>query len=301
MFPVAGRKLYNSIMFEVISTREFATITFFGILYISSFIKSKKMRADTWKFLSIVFDPRAFLIFDWFAIYETSLLLCITYLPFWKNAYYKDFVFWIFLCGFPFLISCNDNNQKSFRKIIWTQFFFSSISEYLTGLITFNLFVEYFLLIACSFLVIIDYLIEKEGHSSWILKGILGAFSVAIIIATIVKGANDFEKYDSIETIIKMLIPIGFYFSSVPYYYFFILIARYQELFCIINSLEKKYNKHTARKREALIWCGLSIDKVKIFRQLYPRYPNFTKDHFISITRKKLSIDQLMEMLLPYD
>ena len=227
------------------------------------------------------------------------MLLFLSYLPFWKCIYYKDFAFWLLLCGYPTLIGNNRTDQKGFRDLIWKQFIVSSIAEYLTGLITFNLLVEYVLLIICSFLVIFDTYIETSGRSSKLLKTVLGIIGITIITMTIRKVHNEFEHYNNLETLIKMLIPIGLYLSSIPFLYFYSLISRYQELFCIISLTEEKNDTHSMRRREALLWCGLCLKRVLSFRLLYPRYPDFTKEQFRLIIRKKLTIDQLMDIIYP--
>ena len=231
-------------MFEVISTREFATITVLGTIFAFCLIKNKNMRTSTINLLASIFNPRAFLILDFFAIYETLLLLAVTYLPFWNNIYYKDFVFWLLLCGFPALINNNGTDLAGFRKLIWKQFIFSSIAEFLTGLITFSLLTEYIILILGGFLLLLDSFSETKGMSFNLLKTLIGILSVTLIAMTIYRAIDDFNNYSNAETLIKMLIPLCFYLSSVPYFYCFILFCRYQELFRFIAFCEKKDITH---------------------------------------------------------
>lgn len=288
-------------MFEVISTREFAAITVLGTIFVICLFKNKNARTCTIILLSSIFDPRAFLILDIFAIYELLLLLAVTYLPLWKNTYHKDFVFWLLLCGYPVLINNNKTDIEGFRKLIWKQFLFSTIAEFLFGLITFSLLVEYIIILFGGFLVTMDIISEKQGRPIKPLKVLIRMISITLTVMTVHKAIDDFNNYRNVETLIKLLIPLFFYISSVPYFYFFILICRYQDLFLFIANQEKKANYHSKRKKEALLWCGLNIDRVAAFRQLYPIYPSFTKEQFRLITSKKLTIEQLMNIVYPDD
>ena len=143
-------------MFDIISTREFAHITLYGSVILFCFIKSEKLRHSLFSLIKLIFNPKAFLIFDFFTLYEAVMLLPITYLPFWKNAFYKDFIFWVILGGYPALLKNLKTSNADFRKMVFKQFIFSSAVEYLTGMITFNLLVEYFLCIFFSILIIAD-------------------------------------------------------------------------------------------------------------------------------------------------
>ena len=152
-------------MFEIISAREFAAITVLGSIFVFCLVRYKRIRTSTINLLESIFNPRAFLIFDIFAIYELLLLLAVTYLPFGENIYYKDFVFWLFLCGYPALINNIKTDLAGFRKLIWKQFLFSTIAEYLSGLITFSLLAEYIILLFGGFLFILDAVAEAQGKT----------------------------------------------------------------------------------------------------------------------------------------
>lgn len=279
-------------MFDIISTREFAHITLYGSVILFCFIKSEKLRHSLVSFIKLLFNPKAFLIFDFFTLYEAVMLLPITYLPFWKNTFYKDFIFWVILGGYPALLKYLKTSNADFRKMIFKQFIFSLAVEYLTGMITFNLVVEYFLCIFFSILIIADDYAEKQRHPLNCIKSIIFVSGIVLLAMTIRKSVIDFKNYNNMDTIIKMLIPICAYISSIPFLYMFIIIAKYEELFCLINGLERS-NSHVTRKKDAFLWCGLNIDRISIFRKLYPLNREFTKKEFEDLYYKRVSIEEL--------
>lgn len=286
-------------LFDIISTREFAHITLLGLLFLILFARSKQLRNSTSKLIKLILEPKTFLIFDLFALYETTILLFVTYHPLWKNAFCKDFLFWIALGGFPALMNNLRMSKKEFRKMILKCFLYSSFVEYIAGLVTFNLMLEYILCIVVSFLtVFIAYSKDNKAISN-IGESILGFIGVILIILTLHKGISNYKEYSSLDTFIKMIIPVFFFISSIPYIYCFIVYAKYEELFCIIGILREKQESTPNRKRDALLWCRLDIDKISVFRKLFPINPSFTKQEFEKVVRKRITIEQLQDQWFP--
>lgn len=282
-------------LFDIISTREFAHITLLGSLFLILFARSKQLRNSTAKLINLILEPKTFLIFDLFALYETTILLFVTYHPLWKNAFYKDFLFWIALGGFPALMNNLRMSKKEFRKMILKCFILSSFAEYIAGLVTFNLIIEYILCIMVSFLTVFVAYSKDNKAISIIGELILGLIGVVLIILTLRKGISNYKEYSSLDSFIKMMIPVFFFISSIPYIYCFIVYAKYEELFCIIDHLREKQESTPNRKRDALLWCRLDTDKISIFRKLFPINPGFTKQEFENVVRKKIMIEQLQE------
>lgn len=282
-------------MLNFFSTRELAHISLFGTLFVLLFIRSKKLRQSTTKLIKFIFEPKTFLIFDLFSLYVILILLPLTYHPLWENYYYKDFVFWILLGGYPTLINNIRTTNKEFRHIIWNQFIYSSFVEYLTGLITFNLLVEYALCILFSFLFIFDAYSKDKGNGIKLYKYIIILAEIILLAITIKTGISNFKEYSSRTTIIKMLIPIFFYVLSIPYIYGFIVYANYEELFCIIGFLEEKKQAPPNRKKDAINWCGINIDRIRVFRNLFSTNSFFTKQDLNDVYNKRKTIEQLTE------
>ncbi len=283
------------LMFDILSTREFAHISLFAFVFFYSLAKSEGVRKSTKKLILLVFEPAAFLIFDLFALFEVIVLLFVSNLNFWEPVYYKDFIFWLVLGGFPALFQDMRISKEGFRKMIWKHFIWSTVVEFITGLITFSLFTEYLICIFGTFMVLFNYHAEANGHPWRLGQAIMGIFVLTLMGATIYKGIASFNEYGNKETLIKLLIPLGFYCSSIPYLYLFYLFSRYQELFVIISMLEKRNMSPPNRKRDALSWCRGNLDKLSAFRRLYPRNPYFTKDEFLLVCNKTLTVEELID------
>ena len=174
-------------------------------------------------------------------------------------------------------------------------FILSSFAEYIAGLVTFNLIIEYILCIIVSFLTVFVAYSKDNKAISIIGELILGLIGVVLIILTLRKGISNYKEYSSLDSFIKMMIPVFFFISSIPYIYCFIVYAKYEELFCIIDHLREKQESTPNRKRDALLWCRLDTDKISIFRKLFPINPGFTKQEFENVVRKKIMIEQLQE------
>ena len=80
----------------------------------------------------------------------------------------------------------------------------------------------------------------------------------------------------------------------------FIVISKYEELFCLINVIERS-NSHATRKKDAFLWCGLNIDRISVFRKLYPLNREFTKKEFEDLYYKRVSIEELEDKWFPDD
>ena len=248
-------------LFDIISTREFAHITLLGSLFLILFARSKQLRNSLTKLIKLMLEPKTFLILDLFALYETIILLFVTYHPLWKSEFFKDFIFWITLGGFPALMNNLRMSKKEFRKMILKCFILSSFAEYIAGLVTFNLIIEYILCIIVSFLTVFVAYSKDNKAISNIGESILGFIGVVLIILTLRKCIGNYKEYSSLDTLIKMIIPVFFFITSVPYIYCFIVYAKYEELFCIIDLLREKQESTPNRKRDALQWCRLDTDK----------------------------------------
>lgn len=283
-------------MFNVISTREFANMSLFAFIFFYCSIRNPKIYKNLLKIFKMILHPKIFLIFDFFTIYSLLILLCITYKSFWDNYYYKDFCFWIVLCGYPTLFEVIKMNLKDFKHLILKQFMFNTFAEYMTGLITFNIVLEYLICIVCFVFVLLPYCVkDSKKELSSICNSVIMAVSLFLTVMTISKGIINFKDYNQIETIIKLLIPVSFSILSVPFLYIYMLYCRYEELFCIINHLQKRNQVPSNRKRDALLWCGFNIDKIIIFRKLFPSNPYFTIEEFKDVTKGRITIDQLRE------
>lgn len=287
----------NKNLFDVVSTREFAHITVFGFVFLFCFIRSEKVRNNTKRLINLIFDPKIFLILDLFTLYETIILLMVSYSPFWDCSYYKDYFFWLFLCGFPVFLN-QKKSKKEFKQMILQLFLYSSIVEFLSGLITFSLAFEFVLCIVCSFIIL--FTANPSGNKKTRILGetMLGIIGLILTIMTIQKGIKNFNDYKSIDVFIRFLFPICFYFSSLPFIYGFTVYCKYEELFRIIDFLCNKQPNTPNRKKDVFHWCKFNIDKIGVFRKLFPRKPDFTKQEFEEVFKKRHTIDQLQERWL---
>lgn len=126
-------------MINILSTREFASISLFTLVFMLALCKNQTLRHNTKKLIKQLLQPELFLLMDLLLIYELLIILLISRFTFWQNRYYKEFSFWILFGCYPALFNISHKNIKEFKKMIMTQFLFSSFVEFLSGLITFSL------------------------------------------------------------------------------------------------------------------------------------------------------------------
>lgn len=263
-------------MFDIFTSREIATFTWFCILIIWGFtVKSvREAFADVIKALCKQFFIISFIIL---LGYELSILSVLFRLPFWDENLTKDWIFWFIFAGVPTCYNSVSNyrDKHYFRKVVIDNVKFAVIIEFLTSTYTFGMIAE--LIILPILIVVIFcqvYTKHKEDYrSTHIVFSVMEVlFGLAIIINAIIKAISDYASFGTITTWVSFVLPLIMTIVSLPVMYLFAVGSAYSDIGMRLKS-NKYLDKTMLRKMKRIILrlCGVRLKKLRIVSTDYPK------------------------------
>ena len=265
-------------IFDVFTTREVAlafwlTITLIVLLIVENIRKNIIIfikRLITIKIIIFYLIPIIYSIFFSFCLYE-----CLLNTDLWRTEYTKSVLFWTFFSGLPLCTYVVSGGLETgyFKKMVLDGFRFTVFVEYLTGLFTFNLFVEIIILpIFSIFFLLHDFTKTEEEYSELktLFSIIIGFILIGYFAFTGIVAYSTYQSLDIIEVIIGFSIPIILSIMFIPIIYLFALYAKYELIICKmkIKNYDGK-NIEIFRIIKIFHACGLSYKKLNHFEKHY--------------------------------
>ena len=259
-------------MFDVFSTREVA-IAIYILLLIVFLLSNKQTRSIAINMIGNALKKPIITVFLIIVGYGTIITLILSNFDFWKTIYLKDIIFWILFIGVPISFSAVENKEKDFFKsIVFRNFAFSALVEFVFGTFTLHFVVELilqpivFLLTAVQIKTMHDDENKQVNNiCNWLLS-IIGFVIIGLTIEEIVIQIRELNKFD---LLISFLTPIVYSFVFVPLAYIIAVYAKYEDIFCMFWFNDRTTEKAIAksRRKQAIKTCGLSYKKQKQFKK----------------------------------
>ena len=258
----------------VLSTRESAFIFWVLIFLLFLFLK-KELRYLLFKLIKDLFSKKLSILLLVYFLYVSLITVVFAMLPFWNTIYIKDIIIWSLFSGSINYINAmsRDSDENYIRNLIIKNFKIIIIFNFIFNTFTLNFYVE---LLIFPILVVLPLCSVINNNISKIVDYITGIIGIYIFWGTLKVLLNQFNNLNLFHTLKSFLIPIMYFFLTLPLIYVVLLYYRYDSLFLRIKF--KCANNVIGRVRciEVLKTCNISLKKVL----------NFEKDYLNKIYRK---------------
>lgn len=277
-------------MFEMFSTREIALGIYLFLLIFYIFI-NKKVRSSAIVLMKVALRRQLLVPFCIIWVYAIIFIYTVSNIELWNWYYIKDVLIWVIFMGIPICFKAIDRNtdNRYFFNIIFNNFKFIAIVEFLISNFTFALWIELLL----QFILLLVYMMQaiaerKEEYkpAKKLIDIVIAIISLFIIIATFKIALNTYSEHNISEYVISFIIPVVLSIIYVPVAYMMAIYSRYEMLFIRMKFKEPKTKKIIRQHRLAVIKnCRLSIKRIIKFERTYmPKmYVNMNQEEFEKI------------------
>ena len=258
----------------VLSTRESAFIFWVLIFLLFLFLK-KELRYLLFKLIKDLFSKKLSILLLVYFLYVSLITVVFAMLPFWNTIYIKDIIIWSLFSGSINYINAisRDSDENYIRNLIIKNFKIIIIFNFIFNTFTLNFYVE---LLIFPILVVLPLCSVINNNISKIVDYITGIIGIYIFWGTLKVLLNQFNNLNLFHTLISFLIPIMYFFLTLPLIYVVLLYYRYDSLFLRIKFQCANNVIGRVRCIEVLKKCNISLKKVL----------NFEKDYLNKIYRK---------------
>lgn len=270
----------------VLSTRESAFIFWVLIFLLFLFLK-KELRYLLFKLIKDLFSKKLSILLLVYFLYVSLITVVFAMLPFWNTIYIKDIIIWSLFSGSINYINAmsRDSDENYIRDLIIKNFKIIIIFNFIFNTFTLNFYVE---LLIFPILVVLPLCSVINNNISKIVDYITGIIGIYIFWGTLKVLLNQFNNLNLFHTLISFLIPIMYFFLTLPLIYVVLLYYRYDSLFLRIKF--KCANNVIGRVRciEVLKTCNISLKKVLHFEKDYLNkiYRKMTDEEFYDLIYK---------------
>lgn len=277
-------------MMNIFTSREIASAIWLTIVLVFILL-NPKLRKSVFKLIKSTTTKKILIPFLVIVLYSIVLVILASNLAFWEWIYLKNVTFWVIFAGIPVCFGAITikNDDQFFIRILTKNLRFIVIIEFLMSTFTFNIVAELILIPCLTFLVLLDAVSntkEEWDKVKKLLSIILTAVGFTILGITIKVAIESYITLNTIDLLVKFLIPIVLSMFFIPIAYAFAVLSKYEELFIMMSFREVKDKKVKKMHRWELIKaCKLSYKKITYFRkhQLKKMYVNMSQDDFYDI------------------
>jgi hypothetical protein len=289
----------------IFSNREIATIVWLGLFLIIAMF-NRGVRKSFKNVIKTLFSWKIIVYCISSIMYFLLLLYLINKIVVLDLNLVKDSVFWFLPSGLA--LTANSFSSKSEKDIIKKHILenvkFTIFIEFIIATYVFPLLLE---LVLIPFIVVVSMLSaiseNKEEYQpvNKLLNKVQGFIGYFILGFSVYSAICDYNHLIGFASIKSVLLPLVLAFLNFPFSYLWILYAKYEELFTVINviySNKRKVDIGTALKKRILAFSLLSYNRVNDIRSNKYFFWNLIEDkyqidEFIEYNKKKIKKDIL--------
>ncbi len=261
-------------MLDIFSTRELALGIYLllGIVYC---LAEPKCRSSVCDLIKCACGKKLSIPFLILLLYAGVFVCVLTICPFWKWIYIKDIILWVLFAGIPVCYGAANKtvDKEYFLSIIFNNFKFAIIVEFIINTFTFSLPTEMVLQLGLLALYLFQFTAEKKPEfksAKRVIDALIIIVGIVMLYFTIKQAMATYAEHGVIDYLVAFFTPIVFSFLYTPAAYFMAIYASYDTLFFRMSCKEVK-DKKLRRKHRLLIVraCGLSYRKIRKFLNEY--------------------------------
>lgn len=210
------------VYFNILSTREWATIIWILILLIY-ILKNKKTKNAFLDVIKILFGKKLIKIWILTSLYVFLITLIFSKTSIWNNYYIKDIIIWFITAGviFCFNAASKESDEQYILKVLKDNLKFTIVIEFFYSTFTFSLWVELLIIPIITFLAMVDVYAEAKEEYKIVHKFMQGLFAIISIwffYETFKLGLREYKELNILNTIVSFMIPIVYLILIIPQY-----------------------------------------------------------------------------------
>ncbi len=206
--------------------------------------------------------------------YSLLVVLLLNHIGFWNISYLKDTIFWYLFSAIALLFKfvTSDNNENLLRSVLVDSLKIIIILEFLVNSYTFPFLIEFFVIIPIlTFIAILDTVASRNPNHSGaaqLIQKIQIFIGIVILLIVVIKAIIDFQNLSTFDNLKQIsLVPL-LSILLTPYLYLNVLLARYEDLFVLLEvgiEKDKKLKRYTK-------WCvykhvGINLKKLQYLHE----------------------------------
>jgi hypothetical protein len=247
------------------STRETALVIWIFIVFIAS-IFSKNFRGFIFDIFKLLLSWKISLSLIAFFVHTGFYIFILYRLGFWDNSLLKDTAFWIIGFGIVAIMNINKVNSNTYFKTIFLDAIKWTIAiEFIVNFFTFSLTKELIILPIIVFSATIQAVAsfdKKHKQMEFLMKNLLLYFSLFVFLYSFYKTLTNHKDLFTFDNLKSFILPVILSITFLPFMYLFNLIAKYEDLWVILNCNVKNNIDRNRIKRHILWIAKFNIDKV---------------------------------------
>ncbi|MBU4179869.1 MAG: hypothetical protein KJ625_08035 [Actinobacteria bacterium] len=257
-----------------LNSREEALLFLLAVLFVLA-LSFKSTRSSIFDFVIFLFNKKnrkILAVLLAVILYVELVVLLLCEIQFWDVFLVKDTIFWFVGVALILLfniIKATENEEHYFKNILLETLAFVGVLEFVVSIYTFNFWIEIFLILVVSILVL-TYAVAKTKEEyapvGKVIEFLLAAFILFFIGYALFKTFADYQKLLTLDNLRAFFLPIILTFAYLPFLYFFALYMVYDTLFTRLNLFSNK-DKGLVRlaRRKILILCHINLKKLNRF------------------------------------
>lgn len=225
---------------EIFNSREVAYICWIIVGFIS-IIAFKSLRNEILPIVNSFFNRHFIPVYVLTFLYISACSFLLSKLNFWDTELLKDTVVWGLFTALPMIFYAIQakNLSNYFGSTFKDLFKVTIVVEFVMGLYTFSLLIELLLVPFTVFLaglLIFSSHDEKNKKANKLFNWISWLLGVLLVIGVLQHMIEHFGEYWDISYFKQFLLPITLSITFIPFLYFVVCYARFEETFAAMTN-----------------------------------------------------------------
>lgn len=252
---------------EIFNNRELALIAWSVLLFALSLLSERireiyisTIRIFAKKFIAIT-------ILSFFGYVGLITFLFYSF-GFWESELLKNTILWTLFVGLILVWKFANSReaQKLFKTVLINSLSVIVILEFIVDMYVYSFWWEFAIIGFVSFLVLFEAILgtKKNLHNAQTKVGnILSIIGLLILFFALYSAFSDLESLITLETFKSLFYPLLLSIFSLPFFYLFVLILKYEDTFNRLKS--SSAGKSVKRKAKFIIFkhCLLNFKKIE--------------------------------------
>lgn len=240
---------------DILNNREIAiSLWLLAIsIYVFSSSKMAAVRTALKGVLAALFVRRIITVLCLMVAYISIIVYWLSELDIWNFEQLKNTIFWSISIGFISLFKLEKikEDKQFFRHSVIGNLKLLAILQFVVGVYTFSLWVEFILVPALALLGTMLAVAEtdrKHHQVKIFLENCLSFFGVVLIIYTLYMLITDFDKFGQEKTAYDFFVPPLLTLCYLPFVFFVLVYSTYEQVFVRLRfSINNRLHRYAAK------------------------------------------------------
>ena len=243
---------------DIFNTREIAIgiIIFLLISFVIYKDKDKEVLNSLKGVMKSFSTPKIITPILFMFLYSFGMVYLLNKMGLWENHQIKNFIYWLIAIG---ILTHFKKDNYSAKSVIKDTISLIAIFQFILTFYTFNLFFELLFIILTGIFTAVTLVSEKDEDKKSVVKFanvMLSIFGFTLLYLSINQYVTNFSEFTNAKTFYDFFVPTFLSIMSIPYFYIFFMIVRYETSFVTLGFAirdDEKLRKY-AKLRAMLVF-----------------------------------------------